>query len=155
MIEGKGMRCYFAAPLDSEECRSFNDDCTKDLRRIGLHVYVPHEHGVGDVSLAQLKPEEREAAREGVFKELYLGDLFGLQTADFVVAISTKPDAHLSAGLLWELGYATAANKPVYLCTRGHDKEYSLMVMNSVSKSFQNWSDLVSYLEKLNGGLLW
>lgn len=135
------MKVYFAAPLDSEDCRTKNEEYAATLRSLNLDVYMPHEHGVGDLLVAE------GADRAQAFKALYEGDMFGLQTCDFVVAISTKEDRHLSAGLLWEIGWATGNGKPVYLITQGSEQNYSLMVTHSVSKSFDTWTGFLNWLK--------
>lgn len=145
------MRIYFAAPLDSEEARETNERLARDLRRMGHTVFLPQEHGVGDVKLQGLDRESEEywKKRHELWSILYQIDMVGLKACDCVVAISTKEDGHLSAGMIWEMGWATGHNIPVFLCTQGlEDKmDYSLMVMHSVDMSFQLWSELLQWLK--------
>lgn len=143
------MRVYFAAPLDSAKCRDTNNRLVKDLRRLGFEVYVPHEHGVGDVLLEGLQGEEYWKKRKELWKRLYEQDMVGLKTCDIVVAISTKEDKHLSAGLIWELGWASGNGKVTLLCTQGAEEtmDYSLMVMNSVDKWFKEWNELLTWIK--------
>lgn len=141
------MKVYFAAPLDEPSCRRINEERAGALRALGIKVYLPHEHGVGDQILKNSTVSKAE-----VFKQLYEGDMFGLQTCDCVVAESTKADGHLSAGLLWEIGWATGNGKPVYLIANSHADSYSLMVTNSVSKMFESFEEFLTWFKSEAGG---
>ena len=146
------MNIYLAAPLDSKEARDTNTRLAKDLRALGHTVFLPQEHGVGDITLQGLNKSSEEywKKRKIVWKQLYELDMLGLKTCDCVVAISTKEDGHLSAGMIWEMGWASGNGKEVLLVTQGLENkmDYSLMVMHSVDKSFTLWSDLVEWLSR-------
>lgn len=146
------MRIYFAAPLDSAYCRESNERMARDLVAMGHEVYLPQAHGVGDEILKGLKigSPEYEEKRKEVWKRLYELDMVGLKCCDCVIAISTKEDRHLSAGMIWEMGWASGNGKLVLLCTQNVERtmDYNLMIMCSVDKWFGTWSELIEWVRR-------
>ena len=93
------MKIFLAAPLFSESERDFNSKVAKRLRDKGFEVW-----------LAQESP----FVHEGTFKEkekIYEEDISALKTCDIVVAV--LDGVEVDSGVAFEMGYATALEKPL------------------------------------------
>lgn len=94
-------RIYLAAPLFSEAERAYNAALAELLRQHMFEVYVPQD--VGDDSHIRDRNDHRR---------IFESNRQALLDADAVVAIIDGADA--DSGTAWEMGYATALNKPVF-----------------------------------------
>lgn len=90
------MRLYFAAPLFNTAERDFNKMVATHLREMGHEVFLPQE------------TEQRDTTS----REIFLGDVRGVDWADVVVANMDGADP--DSGTCWECGYAYN-KKPVIL----------------------------------------
>jgi len=93
------MKIFLAAPLFSESERDFNSKVAKRLRDKGFEVW-----------LAQESP----FIHEGTFKEkekIYEEDISALKKCDIVVAV--LDGVEVDSGVAFEMGYATALEKPL------------------------------------------
>ena len=126
------VKIYWAAPLHDTADQERNAKHVKILRDAGFKVYVPQEHGVWE------EFPDPQAARPMLYKL----DIEAMQKADVCVAYAG--DRPPSEGMLWEMGYMTGNNKPVYLYNP-HKWDYNLMPEFG-SHVFTDWSDLVSFL---------
>jgi nucleoside 2-deoxyribosyltransferase/predicted secreted protein len=93
-------RIYLAAPLFSEAERSYNATLAALVREHLFEVYVPQE--TGDDS------HTRDASEHG---RMFRSHKKALDRADAVVAVIDGADA--DSGTAWEMGYASAQDKPV------------------------------------------
>lgn len=126
------MNIYWAAPLHDKEDQERNKVFVDTLRNLGYKVYLPQEHGVWEEF-----PDPR-AARPMLYKL----DLEAMQKADICVAYAgPRPP---SEGMIWEMGYMTASNKPVFLLNP-HDWDYNLMPEFG-SHVFTTWESLITHL---------
>jgi nucleoside 2-deoxyribosyltransferase len=82
------MKIYFAGPLFTSAERDFNTRLTMLLRRAGHEVFLPQE----------------SEQRSKTAREIFAGDLAGLDWAEIVVANMDGPDP--DSGTCWECGYA-------------------------------------------------
>jgi nucleoside 2-deoxyribosyltransferase/predicted secreted protein len=94
-------RIYLAAPLFSEAERSYNTALANLLREHLFEVYVPQETG-------------DDTAHRDLMEHawIYEQNKKALHKADLVVAVIDGADA--DSGTAWEMGYASALNKPVF-----------------------------------------
>jgi len=93
-------RIYLAAPLFSEAERSYNTTLAELLRQHAFVVYVPQEGG-----------DDTPCRDTGEHARIYEENRKALSEADMVVAVIDGADA--DSGTAWEMGYASAQNKPV------------------------------------------
>jgi nucleoside 2-deoxyribosyltransferase/predicted secreted protein len=93
-------RIYLAAPLFSEAERSYNAGLASLLREHLFEVYVPQEGG-----------DDTTCRDAGEHARIYEENRKALSEADTVVAVIDGADA--DSGTAWEMGYASAQNKPV------------------------------------------
>jgi len=93
-------RVYLAAPLFTEAEREYNARIAALLRSHFFEVFVPQE--AGDDS--HTREHDRQEA-------IYSSNMNALEAADVVVGIIDGADA--DSGTAWEMGYATARQKPV------------------------------------------
>lgn len=128
------MKIYWAAPLHDEEDQERNVCFVKSLRQYGHKVYLPQEHGIWE------EFPDPFAARP----MLYRMDLQAMQRADICIAYAGERPP--SEGMLWEMGYMSALNKPVLLLNP-HQWAYNLMPEFG-SHVFETWDDLVKYLSE-------
>jgi nucleoside 2-deoxyribosyltransferase/predicted secreted protein len=91
---------YLAAPLFTEAEREYNARVAALLRSHFFEVFVPQE--AGDDS------GTRDHDRQ---ESIYSANMKALESADIVVGIIDGADA--DSGTAWEMGYATARQKPV------------------------------------------
>jgi nucleoside 2-deoxyribosyltransferase len=82
------MRIYLAGPLFTTAEREFNRRLTQRLRQAGHEVFLPQE-------------SEQRTMTE---KEIFVGDVAGIDWAEVVVANMDGPDP--DSGTCWECGYA-------------------------------------------------
>lgn len=139
------MKIYYAAPLHDPEDRERNAAHVRELRVEGYTVYLPQEHGVWEdlvkANVANGMPEEQ--AVQEVRKAIYKWDLSAMQRADCCVAYAgNRPP---SEGMLWEMGYMTGANKPVYLYSP-HGWRYNLMPEFGSTLVFTEFDKLLAHL---------
>jgi len=93
-------RVYLAAPLFTQAEREYNARIAALLRTHFFEVFVPQE--AGDDS--HTRDHDRQEA-------IYSSNMNALEAADVVVGIIDGADA--DSGTAWEMGYATARQKPV------------------------------------------
>lgn len=102
-------KIYFAAPLHDQEDRDETDKIVRAIRQEGHLVYVPHEHGVWEDYLSLFEGDEL-ATR----KHFFDADMQAMREADTCVA-SCRWGRGPSEGMIWEMGWMTAAHKNVFL----------------------------------------
>lgn len=100
---------------EQEERLSFVEKTLRE--KAGLDVFSPREH-----QFEELEMGSREWA-----KQVYLNDVKNIIDADVVFAIYDKTDS----GTMWEIGYAIAIGKPVYIF-KETDEFMNLMISESV-----------------------
>lgn len=122
------MRVYVASPLHGSYERQEVMKVARAFRSAGINVYVPHEHGVWEQMVREQLEKTPNASKDEVIRavklKLYKGDMHGLQTSDCVVAIGAHSDGSPSEGMIWEMGFASGTNKPVYLINPVIDKSF-------------------------------
>lgn len=138
------MRIYYAAPLHNKADQERNLTYAQDLRDRGHAVYLPQEHGLWEQLLAQFGGNERDCRRF-----IYENDIAAMQNADMCVAMCCDATGVRapSEGMLWEMGYMKACNKPVLLCNPQNLWAYNLMPEFG-SKMFTSWHALLQWLEE-------
>lgn len=131
-----GLNIYFAAPLHDVEDREYNDKIIEELRREGHRVYAPHEHGVWEHVLQAKFNGDVTKCRRWFFEQ----DLRAMSKANVCVATMNRSKGP-SEGMLWEMGWMTAAHKPVYLYN-SNNWDYNLMPEFG-SRYFTTLADLI------------
>lgn len=111
---------YFAAPLHDEDDQRRNNSIIEELRKLGYKVYAPQEHGKWEDLVSKF------GGKDVTRRYLYTMDLHAMQRADCCVAYVDRPKGP-SEGMLWEMGYMTGCNKPVFLLNPGFKHGYNLM----------------------------
>jgi nucleoside 2-deoxyribosyltransferase len=116
------MRLYLAGPLFTTAEREFNDRVAALLRQAGYEVFLPQEQEQRDMSA----------------RDIFLGDVAGVDWANVVVANMDGPDP--DSGTCWECGYAYR-KKPIVLyrtdfrAAHEPDKSpYNLMLTESADR---------------------
>lgn len=111
-------KIYWAAPLHDAKDQKRNMEYVDQLRKAGHQVYVPQEHGVWEDMLKDFNNNEI-----AVRTHLYKLDMKAMKEADLCVACcgDLQDQRGPSEGMLWEMGWFTAANKTVILF---NDHEY-------------------------------
>jgi nucleoside 2-deoxyribosyltransferase len=109
-----GKKIYWAAPLfNVEECE-YNARNVKALEALGYKVFLP-QRDAGE-------------ATESNLENIYYMDIQGLSYADIVVAVLNG--RALDEGTVFEIGYATALEKPVFgICS---DRRYPPHLRNAM-----------------------
>ena len=117
-------KIYWAAPLHDAKDQERNEVYVSQLRKAGHTVYVPQEHGVWEDMLGEFNNDEK-----AVRSHLYQLDLKAMKEADLCVACCGNLDDPRgpSEGMLWEMGWFTAANKTVILFNEDNYWRYNLM----------------------------
>lgn len=133
------MNIYFAAPLHDASDQRNNVGIITALRSAGHKVYAPQEHGLWEDLVAQHKGDAN-----AVRQHLYRMDLQAMQKADICVAFMNR-SAGPSEGMMWEMGYMSACNKPVYILNV-NQWAYNLMPEFGSSGVFSNISELIAFL---------
>lgn len=111
---------YFAAPLHDDADQQRNNSVVTQLRAEGYTVYLPQEHGKWEDLVAKF------GGKDATRRYLYQMDLHAMQRADCCVAYVLR-DKGPSEGMLWEMGYMSGCNKPVFLINPGYKHGYNLM----------------------------
>ena len=124
---------YWAAPLHDMADQMRNIEKVDELRKLGHRVYLPQEHGVW----TEFKDPEAAGFR------LYTQDIAAMQIAQ--CAIAYCGDRAPSEGMLFEIGWMRAANKPVYLLN-DKDWHFGLMITHGVTQVFESWEKLLEHL---------
>lgn len=133
-------KIYWAAPLHDEEDRKRNDMYVAMLRKEGHLVYVPQEHGVWEDF-----PNPQEAR-----KMLFKLDMDAMRQADTCIGCcgNIQTARGPSEGMLWEMGWMTAANKEVILFNDHNYWEYNLMIEYGSSHYFSLFDDVLTFLKE-------
>lgn len=113
-------KIYFAAPLHDDDDQERNERVVQALRDAGYEVYVPQEHGKWEDLVSKL------GGKDVTRRYLYTMDLHAMQRADCCVAYVDREKGP-SEGMLWEMGYMSGCNKPVFLINPGFKHGYNLM----------------------------
>lgn len=136
-------KIYWAAPLHDPEDQKRNAEYVERLRACGHQVYVPQEHGVWEQMLGQFNNDEK-----AVRKHLFELDLKAMKECDTCIAccgdLSTPRGP--SEGMLWEMGWCTAAHKNVILFNEDNYWRFNLMPQFG-SIVFTKFEDIISFLE--------
>lgn len=114
------MTIYLAAPLHDDADQARNRLLLNVLRNKGFKVYAPQEHGKWEDLVSKF------GGKDVTRRYLYTMDLHAMQKADCCVAYVDREKGP-SEGMLWEMGYMTGCNKPVYLLNPGYKHGYNLM----------------------------
>jgi len=138
-------KIYFAAPLHDAADRERNDKYVAMLRKEGHQVYVPQEHGIWEDALARFGGDKEKTRK--YFFEL---DMKAMKEADCCVAVAGNMETPRgpSEGMLWEMGWMTAANKNVLLFNEGKYWDYNLMPEFGSTRVFSNFDDLLDFLKE-------
>lgn len=141
-MDGK-RKIYFAAPLHEGSDRSRNMFYVNLLRKAGHLVYLPQEHGVWE-DLLPLYDNDASKVR----KALYETDMIAMKEADTCIALCDDKEGGRgpSEGMIWEMGWMTAAHKNVYLLNLSN-WDYNLMLEFGSTKVFTDFSALMEFLE--------
>jgi len=136
------IRIYFAAPLFNQAELRFNEYLGNLLKKAGFDVFLPQEN--------EEKPDAENVSQEDL-KKIYLGDIHAVDTADIVVAVADGAD--MDSGTAFEVGYATAKGKPVYVLRtdirmQNKSELVNLMIQEAAAEIYTNVDDLVSNLKK-------
>ena len=137
-------KIYWAAPLHDAKDQARNDKYVALLREAGYRVYVPQEHGVWEEMLPQFNNDEK-AVREHLFKL----DLQAMKEADMCIACcgNLEDPRGPSEGMLWEMGWMTAANKNVLLFNENNYWRFNLMPQFG-STVFSDFNLLLKFLKE-------
>lgn len=137
-------KIYWAAPLHDEKDQKRNMEYVDKLRAKGYLVYVPQEHGVWE-DLVKKYGKSEDAVREHLFKL----DLQAMREADMCIACcgDLKDPRGPSEGMLWEMGWMTAAHKNVLLFNENNYWRYNLMPQFG-SLMFDDFDKLLSFLDE-------
>lgn len=137
-------KIYWAAPLHDEKDQKRNMEYVDKLRSKGYLVYVPQEHGVWE-DLVKKYGKGEDAVREHLFKL----DLQAMREADMCIACcgDLKDPRGPSEGMLWEMGWMTAAHKNVLLFNENNYWRYNLMPQFG-SLMFDDFDKLLSFLDE-------
>lgn len=137
-------KIYWAAPLHDEKDQKRNMEYVDKLRAKGYLVYVPQEHGVWE-DLVKKYGKSEDAVREHLFKL----DLQAMKEADMCIACcgDLKDPRGPSEGMLWEMGWMTAAHKNVLLFNENNYWRYNLMPQFG-SLMFDDFDKLLSFLDE-------
>ena len=122
---------YLASPLFDVIQKARIQRVVNALRDADFEVYSPVEHEV---------PNAWELPNWMWAQEVFIEDLRNLENADAVVAIYEGLNS--DSGMAWEIGYACAKGKPVYLIASKPNEIHSLMVMNS-AKAIYGFEDFI------------
>lgn len=139
-----GRKIYWAAPLHDKDDQERNAKYVQLLRRAGHTVYVPQEHGVWEDLAKQFTTEEQ--AREYLFKL----DMQAMREADTCVACcgDLEHQRGPSEGMLWEMGWMTAAHKNVFLFNEGNYWRFNLMPQFGSTRVVASFSELIAMLDE-------
>ena len=99
------MRIYLAGPLFTEEDKKINEYYAAQLRAMGNKVYLPQEYKI---------PDAEEMPNRNWAIQVNAHDIKMLETCDAVYAIVRDGKAS-DDGTAFEIGYATALGKRVFL----------------------------------------
>lgn len=137
-------KIYFAAPLHDKSDRERNMKYVRLLRDEGHLVYVPQEHGVWEQVMSQFGNDATKTRKH--FFEL---DMKAMKEADCCIAVAgdIRHPRGPSEGMLWEMGFMTAANKNVFLFNEDGYWNYNLMPEFG-SKVFTKFDDLLNFLRE-------
>lgn len=136
-------KIYWAAPLHDPKDQIRNAEYVEKLRARGHKVYVPQEHGVWEQMLGKFNNDEK-----AVRKHLFELDLKAMKECDTCIAccgdLSTPRGP--SEGMLWEMGWCTAAHKNVILFNEDNYWRFNLMPQFG-SIMFTKFDDVLEFLE--------
>lgn len=129
---------YFAAPLHDNDDQLGNMIVIEKLRAQGYQVYAPQEHGKWEDLVAKF------GGKDVTRRYLYTMDLHAMQRADCCVAYVDREKGP-SEGMLWEMGYMSGCNKPVFLLNPCFKHGYNLMPEYG-SMCFDSLESLLAHL---------
>ena len=98
---------YLAGPLFTEQQRAFNEHNAQILEHRGHKVWLPQR----DNGLAKYEGNN-------CYNDIKAGDIEGLEQCDTVIA--TFWDGFIDEGTCYEVGYAEAKNKNVFILCDDH-----------------------------------
>lgn len=128
------MRCYFASPFFKETQIEREERLKALLRKNGVDVYSPKEHGI-----ISDKTDQNDMTK------IFLENTREIRTCDVVFAITDEKDM----GTIWESGYAYGINKPViYYCETLGDNPFNVMLAKSAIAVYVSYKELeVDFIE--------
>lgn len=112
---------YLAAPLWTAEQKERITSLAEVLRREGYSVFVPMEH---EIDNAWDMPQHEWS------KKVFDTDIEAIRNSAAVVAIYNG--LYSDSGTAFEIGYAHALGKDIYVVPYLETKEVSLMIKNAV-----------------------
>lgn len=112
---------YLAAPLWTAEQKKRITSLAEVLRREGYSVFVPMEH---EIDNAWDMPQHEWS------KKVFDTDIEAIRNSAAVVAIYNG--LYSDSGTAFEIGYAHALGKDIYVVPYLETKEVSLMIKNAV-----------------------
>ena len=112
---------YLAAPLWTAKQKERIASLAEVLRREGYSVFVPMEHEIED---AWDMPQHEWS------KKVFDTDIEAIRNSAAVVAIYNG--LYSDSGTAFEIGYAYALGKDIYIMPYLETKEVSLMIKNAV-----------------------
>ena len=134
-------KIYLAAPIHKHMDFVANADLLVKLREKGFDVWSPQEAGIASEE-AERTGEPLDMVRARFMKK----DLDAMQECDFCVAYLGR-EREPSQGMLWEMGWFVAKDKPVIFFNPYYNK-ITLMAEFTCTYIVDSFEDLV---EVLNG----
>lgn len=135
---------YLAAPIHKDEDAKASEKLLFHLRELGYHVWAPQEAGLA-TEVARRTGRDLEEVR----CEFMSKDLAAMKMSNLCIAFLGR-DREPSQGMLWEMGYMSACNKPVILYNPCNCK-FTLMAQFTVDAIVHTFDELVAYLESIGG----
>lgn len=133
VVESKdGMKIYLASPFFNDKEIKRVELMETILRAKGLNVFSPRENQLPELELGSFE------WRTNVFRN----DIHHIMWADAVVAIID--DNYGDTGTAWEIGYAYAMGKPIYLYNPSGNI-INLMLTDSTHGYFESIIDVIDY----------
>jgi len=140
------VQIYFAAPLFNDAELIFNKKLAEQLEGVGFTVYLPQE--------GEDKPSVDNVTKTDL-KKIYQLDIEHLIEADIIVAVADGAD--MDSGTAYEVGYAVALKKPVYILRTDirmqNNSEYvNLMIQEGADEIFLSVDTMIQELHKKYSG---
>lgn len=133
---------YLAAPIHKEEDSMQNAQLITMLRKDDWEVWSPQEAGIASEIAANTGRSLAE-----VRKEFCQKDLDGMSKSDVCVAYLGRT-REPSQGMLWEMGWFYAMNKPVIFFNPAHNP-ITLMAEFTCVKIVHTYSELLKALDSV------
>lgn len=132
-------RIYLAGPIHKIEDFRANEALLEELRTREFEVWSPQEAGIASDIAKQTGRDLNEVRRE-----FMKTDLCAMKTCDICLAYLGR-EREPSQGMLWEMGWFSAMNKPVIIYNPCHNK-FTLMAeftADFVADTFEELARLI------------